>query len=944
MKRLLIYTSFLWATLAVCATEHVDVWVDSVYNRLTLRQRVAQLFIPHLVIDDTPSGRARLLKLVRDDGVGGILLGAGTVSSYAALNRLAISAAAIPPLITADAEWGLAMRLKDAPRFPHNIALGAGDDVATMEAYGREMARECRSLGITVSFAPVADVNSNPLNPVIGFRSFGENPVRVAALAAAYARGLETGGVMAVAKHFPGHGDTSSDSHHTLPVVSKALTLLKDIDLLPFQTLINDGIGGVMVGHLDVPSLDKSGLPASLSPIVTSQLLKQQMSFDGLVFTDALEMKGARSPDGTNNCVAALIAGADILLGSLNPSGDIDAVVKAVKKGKISPKRIEESVRKVLTHKYYLTIINPIGVSEKSVRSVETSDINHRLARMCMTVIRNEKMILPLSKDSHIAVVPVGGRAVLFTDALKELVDKVSVIDDISAIGDDKAFDAVVVPIFASESKAVKSVSRISRVTGGRMIPVFFCNPYKLAAFKTALTGIASVVVAGDDTPELQAEAAGALAGIYPVDGRMPVSVSGVTSEGDGIHIEPKQSDIAVNTMKMSIDSLIDLGLEQGAYPGCQVMIVKDGKTLYNRSAGYISNKKKHCVTDSTLFDLASVSKLSGTLVAAMAAYDRGLFSMDDELSRFVPQSRSTDKAGLTIRQLMTHHTGLPPSINAYLFALDTATYSAPLFKSRRDDIYNIRVERNLWGNSEARLRHDIYASTHSVKYPLRAGGGIWASKAATDSIRDFILNCVNLNSSKRYCYSCLNYILLAEALRGATSESLDSWLDATVYGPMKLKRILYQPLDRYSIDEIAATEYDPMLRKQTVHGTVHDETAAMSGGIQGNAGLFANAASLAAVGTMLVAGGEWDSKQILSSETVNQFVENRIGFDTNGNNNRWIGHTGFTGTCMWLDTELKLVVVVLTNRVNPSRENKAFRALNFRNSVLALVESAFPR
>lgn len=942
MKRLLLIAMLLSMSTAAVRADKASQWVDSVYNTLSLRERVAQLFIPHLVINDNDAGRAAIRRYVGKDKVGGILLGAGTVASYAALNDYAMSKADIPLMITADAEWGLSMRLKDAPRFPRNLALGAGENEKVMERYGREMARQCRLLGISVSFAPVVDVNTNPLNPVIGDRSFGEDPRRVSRLAKAYARGLEYGGVMAVAKHFPGHGDTSSDSHLALPKVTRSLAELEAADLVPFADLIKDGIGGVMVGHLDVPSIDKTGTPASLSEPIVTELLKRKMGFDGLVFTDALEMKGAKSRDGSNNCVAALAAGADVLLGSLSPSTDIDAVVAAVSSGRISERRVEESVRKVLTHKYYLGLSRrPSIPAHPKLSDEQTGQVLDDLARMSVTLLRDDDAVLPLKPSVRIAVVPIGGGADAFTGRLRHsLGGGVDVCD-----GNTKfdSYDVVIAPVVSSKENAVKALSVLKTRAGRRLVPVFFTNTYRTGRFSKCLSGLSTVVIAGDNTAELQRAVADGLTGKFLISGRLPVSVDGVGNLGDGIDgrtvshgaIDPGETK-RVEFMIATIDSLIDTGLERGAFPGCQVIVVRDGAEVYSRSAGYTDSRHKAKVTSSTLFDIASVSKLAGTLIGVMAADD--MMPLDSHLGDYF--DAGPEKGALTLRQLITHRSGLPASINAYSFAMDTATYDGRLFRAKADDTYSIRVERNLYGNRHARLRNDLYSNCHDKDHTIRIGESVWASPAAHDSIVAHIIDDVPLRGSKAYRYSCLNYILLGRALESSTGHSLDEWLETKVYRPMGLDCIAYNPLSRFDTDEIAATERDNMLRKSLVHGTVHDETAALAGGVAGNAGLFANAGSLAALGEMLLSGGVYHGRRILDADVIARYVDNVMGFDTNGK--RWIGHTGFTGTCLWLDPVEKIVVVVLTNRVNPSRENGAFKALNFRNAVLRAVENCY--
>ena len=367
-------------------------WVDSVYNTLSDRERAAQLFIPMVDPRSGATSKATISKWVKTEKMGGLLFSKGSMEEYATMTNYAQSIADVPVLMSFDGEWGLSMRIKDTPRFPYNMGLGAISDEKLLYEYGREMARECRLLGIHVNFAPVLDVNSNPSNPVIGYRSFGEDPARVSRLGIAYSRGLEEGGVMSVSKHFPGHGDTSVDSHKALPTVSHDRTTLNMVDLLPFNQYIDARLSGVMVGHLSVPALDKTGTPASLSKVITTDLLRDKMGFEGLIFTDALAMKGANS--SINNCVAALMAGADVLLGSSSPSKDLDAVMAALKSGKITSKMIETRCKKMLAYKYALglTVEKPINISglESRINSSTAEAVNRKLSAALMTIVRND--------------------------------------------------------------------------------------------------------------------------------------------------------------------------------------------------------------------------------------------------------------------------------------------------------------------------------------------------------------------------------------------------------------------------------------------------------------------------------------------------------------------------------------------------------------------------
>ncbi len=924
-------------TMALSIPSGEEAWVDSVYHSLTPRQRVAQLFIPHLTITDTPDGRARIKKFV-DNGVGGLLLGKATIGDYARLNDYAQSLAKVPLMITADDEWGVAMRLKDATRFPTNIAIGAGDDLEAVEEYGRRVADQCRALGITVSFAPVADINSNPDNPVIGYRSFGEDPGRVAALVSAYARGMQQGGVLAVAKHFPGHGDTSTDSHHTLPELKYGRERFDTVEFVPFKAAINAGIDGIMVGHLTVPKLDPSNRPASLSKPITTGILKEEMGFDGLVFTDALEMAGAQVP-GQNNCVLAFEAGADMLLGSKAPVADIDALLKAVESGRISQQRLDESVRKVLRYKYRLGLTSrqhiDVPNAQRNVNTPAASAADEALGRMAVTVLRDEEGLLPVTGSA--TVTPVGGKGTVFIDECRRLQGSA-----------DTGKPVYIVPVFSAKGDAPARFASLCRQYGGSIIPVFFINPYKLKAFAGALKQCKTVIVVGDDTRGCQLAAAQAIFGKFTPGGRLPVNVPGVASldehetaelftpaadvmqlpaELDSLEVAEQYVD-SIEAMTSAITRLAQRGLDAKAYTAIQVLVLKDGETVYELNAGFTDANQNVPVTANTMFDLASVSKVAGTTAALMTAYDDGLFELNDRLDEYLPQLKGDPKGRTTIKEYMFHETGLPAGLNYFRVALDTATYC---------------------GRGEpgpgARLRTDLYAASPSTAYPDQVAEGIFAIPTARDSI----LNAIYAIEPKshEYKYSDLNFCLLMAAEEQMTGAPHEVWFDEFVARPLGLERTMYWPSRFFDADAFAATEYDGNVRRQRMRGFVHDETAAFSGGVQGNAGLFSNARGLAQWMQMLLNGGvSSNGERLLDAETVDTFLNTRsksgrrgLGFDVKG---PFIGHTGFTGTCFWMDPRRDLAVVVLTNRVYYGRNNAAWRANDPRAAILQVVSQTY--
>lgn len=946
-------------------------WVDSVYSAMSQRQRIAQLFIPVVNPAKPDEAKAILRRLIKQNHVGGILFNRGSLNQYSTLINYAQSISKVPLLITLDGEWGLSMRITDTPRFPHNMGLGAISDEKLLYDYGREVARECRLMGIHVNFAPVLDVNSNPANPVIGYRSFGEDPERVARLGIAYSQGLEDGGVMSVSKHFPGHGDTSTDSHKELPTVSHDKTRLDSTDLVPFRAYVNAGLSGVMVGHLNVPAIDASGTPSSLSAKAVTGLLREELGFNGLIFTDALSMKGAKSQG--NNCVDAFIAGADILLSSNAPVQDITAMEKALESGRIKATEIENRCKKILAYKYALHLDNykPIETKglKKRLNSPEADAVNRRLAAASMTVISNRNSILPIADTygKRIAVVNIGADK---ENEFTEFCSKYAQISTFSTNGsllssatlnEIESHDFIIAGIYSDKQWARDVFAQLSHIP--KIIPVFFVNPYKMNKFRASLDGIPTLVIAYDDTEYTREYAAQAIFGGIDVTGTLPVNLKSIAPMGTSVMLKktrlgytsPHTEGINPN-VSHKIDSLINEGIKTQAFPGCQILVAKNGNVVIDKSFGttdYVSNIP---VTDGTIYDLASVSKATGTLPGIMKAYDNGLFKLNDRVSTYITELSDTDKKDITVKQLLYHESGMPAALGMFSLMMDSTTYEAPLTKRKRSKLYSIKIENRVYGNNQAKIRRDITSPTRSETFKIEVANNLFVSDATIDTIMSHIYN-AKLRTTNDYNYSCLNFCLLMDMEQRLTGIPHDKWVTDNIFIPLGAYRTQYRPLNKWSKRDIAPTENDRFLRRQTLHGYVHDETANFSGGVQGNAGLFSTAGDLAKLCQMWLNGGTYGGKRILSEETVKLFTTSKsptcrrgLGFDKPDTYNldnspttelasaATYGHLGFTGTVFWVDPEHELIYIFLCNRVNPTRSNPAFNRLNIRPKLFEVI------
>ena len=939
-------------------------WVDSVFNTLTLNQRIAQLFMP---IVNPGAGQQTLALINTVMGkykMGGILLSEGTIDQYATAINAARKASSVAPMIAIDGEWGLSMRVKKTPRFPHNMGLGAISDNNLLYEYGREVGREMKLLGIDINFAPVIDVNVNPSNPVIGYRSFGENPQRVAEAGAAYAAGLESTGVMSCGKHFPGHGDTNVDSHKALPTIDHSKETIEQIDLIPFERYMQDG-SAIMTAHLNVPALDDSGTPASLSKKITTDLLRNKLGFKGLIFTDALGMKGATTAG--NVSVEALLAGADVLEGMLHPGADLQAVEAAVKAGKISENEINERCRKVLAYKYAMglaktTPVNVKGLSEM-ISSPQAEAVNQALANASITLLRDKNNLVPVGnlEKTSIAVVNIGKPGEEFSRICRKYSSDVSFYQMNSNVAKIKNHDVVIAAVYSDSQAARAYLSQLRNIPG--LIEVFFINPYKMAKFEQSLTDRGALMLAYDNTPQTQSAAAQAVFGGINIDGHLPVTLNGIAKIGDGITREKSRlgytSPLAEGMkpeLSFKIDSMINDAISRNAFPGCQILVARNGNVVIDKSYGKQSMGGTVPVTDETLYDLASVSKATGTLPGVMKAYDLGLFDLDARASKYIPGLVGSNKEDVTVRQLLYHESGIQPSLNLFYIMMDTATYTDPLISGKPTATNSIKSQRGAYGNNTAKIRRDITSPVKTDRFPILAGRDVYVGKESYDTIMGRIYSSP-LRKNKNYAYSCLNFCLLMDLEQHVTGQNHDKWIHDSIFAPMGAGLVGYRPLERFTVNDIAATENDTYLRRQTICGYVHDELADFSGGVQGNAGLFSNAGDLAKLCQMWLNGGKYGDKQILSEETVKLFTTDKsptcrrgLGFDKPDKENddnsptcseataATFGHLGFTGTVFWVDPDNDLVFIFLNNRVNPTRDNDAFNKLNLRPALFSEV------
>ncbi|MDR0537075.1 MAG: serine hydrolase [Tannerellaceae bacterium] len=920
----------------------MNYWVDSVFDVLSFDERIGQLF---MVIADPSTDTRNMKKMsqyIDSIHIGGVLYSKGVPVVQAELTNYFQDISRVPLLIALDGEWGLSMRLTGTTRFPRNMLLGAISNDSLITLYGKEVGRQCHEMGINVNFAPDMDVNSNRLNPVIGMRSFGEIPLSVAGKGVAYSRGLESAKIISVAKHFPGHGDTSTDSHNTLPIVVHNRKMLDSVELYPFRQYVREGFGGIMTAHLFVPALDSTkNLPSSLSRMIVTNLLKNDYGFEGLLFTDALAMKGAGTKKSViklkdNPSVKALLAGNDILLGSSKPITDFKAVKQAISEGILELKDIESKCLKVLRYKYMAGLhvrkeIELKGLEER-INTPHAAWLAAKLNAEGMTLLKNDSACIPLKQldKKKMAVISLGESKGNEFQTMLGRYDSLTCFSldrDATIAQQQKIYnelDSYDLIICAVHTVRFAESLYLRRLAANKdLILVFFTQPYFCMKYEKSVGNAQAVIMAYEDTPFSREFAAQLIFGGIGAKGKLPVSISENFPAGAGILTdktrlgfhEPEEVGLdAVRLLK--IDTIANIGLKEKAYPGCRILVARDGMVIYDKAFGYYDYMSRQPVTEQSIYDLASISKTVGALPAVMQAYDRQYFALDEPIGRYFPRFAGSDKGQITIRDLLYHQSGLMPSLpfSAYKKA-SVSTYA-------------------------------------SADFDMEAGRNFFVAASFRDTIMETIKNS-KLNMKGKYLYSCINFVMLQNLVEKIEGQSLDSIVRKSFYDRLGARTITYNPLHRFDTLQIVPTETDGVFRRQYLRGYVHDEIAAYQGGVSGNAGLFSTAGDLAKVLQLYLNLGVYGGERYLSEYVMRLFTESKatvsrrgLGFDKPDVDNPQAspcgvlapasvyGHTGYTGTCFWVDPDNQLIYIFLSNRVNPTRENDKLTSLSIRTRI----------
>ncbi|MDN3493151.1 glycoside hydrolase family 3 N-terminal domain-containing protein [Winogradskyella bathintestinalis] len=946
-------------------------WVDDLYNGMTIEEKIGQLFMVQVFSDKGKVHENEIAKLITQQHIGGLIYSKGGPVRQAKLNNELQAGAKIPLLIGMDAEWGLNMRLDSTYAFPWNMTLGAISDNKLVEQTGRQIGEHCKRLGVHFNFAPAVDINTNPKNPIIGNRSFGEDRDNVTDKGLAFMKGMQSAGTLANAKHFPGHGDTETDSHLELPTINFSAKRIDSIELYPYKKLIKQGLASVMVAHLNVPSLEaRRGFPSSLSKHIVTDILKEQLGFNGLIFTDALTMKGAadyveKSVDGTKTKslvkggeidLMAFLAGNDVMLMSEDPEKGIAKFVEAYNNKTITEERLAHSVKKILMAKYKVGLHNysPIGIYnlENDLNRIKDDALYEELMENAITVVKNTNSLLPLRdlETKKIAYVTLGDDdGSIFLEELKKYTKvheiKADKLDEI--ITKLQNYNTVIIGFHRSNANPWKDFQfsqkdmawlyEIARTN--TVILDVFARPYALNDL-LSIENIEGIVMSYQNSKIAQEKSAQLVFGAIAAKGKLPVSTGAFFPVGTGIAYNslmnlsyglPERVGMDSKLLRR-LDSVANFAIDGKMTPGIQLLVARKGKVIYNKNFGYHTYAKTNKVDFDDLYDVASLTKILATLPVLMELEEKGSLSLDDKLSKLMPVYKNTNKKNVTLKKMLSHYAQLKPWIPFYYATLDSLTKKPDpkYYRKSKTKGFEIEVTNTLF------MRNDY-----------------------KDSIQKIIQES-DLLSSLRYRYSDLPYYILSDYLEDFYGKPLSEIVEDRFYKSLGANYTTYNPRKKFSLKNIVPTEIDNYFRYSKVHGYVHDMGAAMQNGVGGHAGIFSNANDVAKIMQMYLQKGFYGGKRYLENDTVDKFNycyycgnNNRrgVGFDKPQLGEEGptcgclsmssFGHSGFTGTYAWADPEEEIVYIFLANRTYPQAGKNLLLRENIRTEIQRLIYEA---
>ena len=938
--------------------EEQQKWVDSLYDQMTLDEKVGQLFMVRAYSNGNKKHIEEVEKLVKDYHVGGIIFSKGAPYKQALLNNKLQALAQTKMLMAMDAEWGLAMRLDSTFAYPYNMMLGAVKDDKIIEKVGQRIGEHTRRLGMHINFAPDVDINTNPDNPIIGNRSFGEDPENVARKAIAFTKGMQSAGVLANAKHFPGHGDTESDSHKTLPTISFSKERIDSVELYPYKRLFQEGLASVMVAHLNVPSLEsRQNFPSTLSKAIVTDLLKERLNFKGLIFTDAMEMKGVANYDDPGEVdLKAFMAGNDILLISADTPKAIGKIVEAYNNNTITEERLAHSVKKILKAKFKVGLDNYANVAtenlEADLNALDDYVLREEVIENAITVVQNKYGILPIKnlEKKKIAYVKFGDdQGAPFLQAMQRYakVDEVSGDNLADLLENLKPYNTVIVGFHRSDAtpwKAFKFTDKekVWLYELGRVKDVVldvFAKPYALLDLQT-LTNLEGIIVSYQNNAVAQDKSAQVIFGGLTAKGILPVTSNNELPVGTSVVVNnikrlqyglPESVGMSSERLK-KVDSMAQLTIKSGMSPGLQLLIARDGRVIYNKAFGRHIYGGERNVKETDLYDLASLTKILATLPVVMKLEEDGVIDFNTRLGQMLPDLQKSNKEDLSLLKVLSHYARLKPWIPFYISTLDSAT-KKPLPK--------------------------YYSKDKKGKFDVKVADNMYIRKDLNDSIFKEIKDS-DLLSRLQYRYSDLGYFLMKRFIEDHYGESLAEITQKQLYQPLGAFHTTFNPLTKFKKGDIVPTEIDDYFRNQTLQGYVHDMGAAMQGGVGGHAGLFSTANDVAKIMQMYLQNGYYGGDNYFQPTTIDRFntcyfcpedVRRGVGFDKpqlgeSGPTCGCVsmtsfGHSGFTGTYAWADPDQELVYVFLSNRTYPTMENRKLITEGVRTTIQEYIYEA---
>ena len=946
----IVFAQSIWAQ---SSDRHAaDAWVDSVFKSLSKEERIAQLIMIRAHSNLGPDHVAQVTSLIQKYNVGGLIFFQGGPIRQANLTNYYQSIAKTPLLIAIDGEWGLGMRLDSVAKFPYQLTLGALPNDQIVYNMGKAIGEQMKRIGVHINFAPDVDINNNPNNPVIGYRSFGEDKYKVAQYAIAYMKGMRDAGIMGSAKHFPGHGDTEVDSHLDLPVISKSIAELDSLELYPFREMIKADVGSIMIAHLYIPAIDSTPNQAtSLSKNNVTGLLRKQLGYKGLSFTDALEMKGVTKffPAG-EAAVQALVAGNDFVLLPEDVPAAIDAIESAIHHKRLKWNDIDNRVKRALHAKYQLGLSQPQFVDTSHLvadLNAKTDSIRTVVARQSITVIQNDHNLLPFYNYKKVAYVGIGPAASnTFSQRLQEDLKADTFLFSYQDSGwkadtllqqiSKGHYNAVIIGVqnysmrpannYGISPEAIRLWDSLQAYPA---VTFLFGNVYAAQNF----CGAKALVAMYQDDSITHRAAADFLLGRVDAEGKLPVTVCNKPYDyGIAInHLYP----VGTSPQWLVIDSIVNDGLIRRAYPGCVVLALQNGQVKYHKAFGhYQFDPTSSPVTLGTLYDLASVTKVSATTVAVMKLYEEGKLDLNKTLGDYLPVAQGTNKASLTLHDILLHQAGLVPYISFYRETIDPQT-GAP--------------------------SSEIYSTTLKPGYSTPVARDLYIRDDWNDTLLKRIMQSP-LGPRGKYVYSDNDFILLGKIVQSITGMPLDQYVKKTFYGPMGMITTGFKPFEHFGLEKVAPTEKENYFRRQLLQSYVHDEGAAMFGNVSGHAGLFSDAFDLSQLYQMLLNGGTYNGIRYLKPETIDYFTaynsdisRRGLGFDKPEKDNakrrepypsalaspQTFGHTGFTGTCVWVDPKYNMVYIFLSNRVFNTRDNNLLGQLGIRGKIQDAIYKA---